>query len=449
MTPSSEDNHRSSCATQMNRSHYSAREQAKTTQARVRLESALDRLLRELERKATAGDPVAAEKLAFMRRRGVDLAQLVDTLKANPSWVADAIVSGLDKSQVQQFLSALQERHRPCSSFDPPWPIEQIRARPAMWIGDVYERGLHSLIWEAVDLSLSEVHEGRCTQTRVEICEDGSALVADDGHAHLIEVSPSTGRASVDLARGRPESGFPSVGLGVVAALSARLEVECAQGNELLKARFARGEPIGLADPVGPSTGSARRIQIWPDPEVFQPGVDFETARIAERLRVLAALTPKARFEFKTPASEEPQVFASPAGLVSLLPREAALAPALSHEAEAYHPACNGIVRLSLALAYGPPGPEQITSFCNDDETTEHGAHWVGVAAALTAELNAWSRQHLGPDAVAPGQSRTPNRRIDETANRPATFRRLAVLSRAMWNRRNSWPLNSTAFTRS
>ncbi|MBL4844648.1 MAG: hypothetical protein JKY65_03905 [Planctomycetes bacterium] len=357
----------------------------------------MDRLLRELERKATAGDPVATEKLAFMRRRGVDLAQLVEVLKTDPSGVADAIVGSLDRSQVQRFLYHLQNRHRPpTSSFDPPWPIEQIRARPAMWIGDINERGLHSLIWEAVALSTSEVHEGRCTCTRVEICADGSALVADDGHAPLIEVAASTGRASVDLARVKSEGRSPMCGLGVVAALSARLEVECVQGGELIKARFARGEPVGLADPVGPSTGSARRIQIWPDPEVFHPGVDFDAARIAERLRVLAALMPKARFEFKTPASEKPQVFASPAGLLDLLPQDSALALALAHEAEGYYPACNGIVRLNLALTYRPSGPEQITSFCNDDETTEHGVHWAGFAAALTAALNAWSRLHLG-----------------------------------------------------
>ena len=94
------------------------------------------------------------------------------------------IVDGLEHTQVEQFIATLQSRQRR-SSFDLPWSVERVRTRAAMYIGDVYERGLHALIWEVVALSREEAHAGKCTNARVEICEDGSARVTDDGHAPL------------------------------------------------------------------------------------------------------------------------------------------------------------------------------------------------------------------------------------------------------------------------
>ena len=356
----------------------------------------MDRLLRELERRAEAGDPEASEQLALVRRRRVEVTQLLDLVASEPGWLAEAIVKHLTRDQVQRFLHGLQARFAPRSSFEPPLPLDHIRSRVGMYIGDVYQPGLHRLVWEVVALSCSDVREGRCRDVRVELCPDGSAQICDDGHTSLVEVDPTTGRPSVDRAGFSAYGRYLGLGLGVVAALSARLEVDCVQSGELIRARFTQGEPDGLADPLGPAGGPARRIRIWPDPAVFHPGTEFDAGQIAQRLRALAALMPRATFELRTPDRPEAEVFASPEGLAALLPLNEAVGPPLSFEAERYSAESGGLVRISLALAYGPPGPEQVWSFCNDEETPEHGVHWTGVAAALTSSCNAWSRAHLG-----------------------------------------------------
>ena len=183
--------------------------------------------------------------------------------------------------------------------------LEAVRKRPGMYIGSTSSRGLHHLVYEIVDNSVDEALAGFCTQIRVEINEDNTITVTDNGRGIPVDINHKSGRPAVEVvftvlhAGGKfggggykVSGGLHGVGASVVNALSNWLEVEVRRNGHVYKQRYERGKVmydlkiVGDCDPD--ATGS--RVTFDPDETIFDDTVfDYKTLR--QRLREMAFLT--------------------------------------------------------------------------------------------------------------------------------------------------------------
>ena len=183
--------------------------------------------------------------------------------------------------------------------------LEAVRKRPGMYIGSTSARGLHHLVYEIVDNSVDEALAGFCSEIDVQINEDNSITVLDNGRGIPVDIQKKAGLPAVEVvftvlhAGGKfggggykVSGGLHGVGASVVNALSEWLEVDIYKDGKIYHQRYERGK---VAEPLS-VTGSCSeeihgtRVTFLPDKEIFEETVyDYETLRI--RLQETAFLT--------------------------------------------------------------------------------------------------------------------------------------------------------------
>ena len=181
--------------------------------------------------------------------------------------------------------------------------LEAVRRRPGMYIGTTGPRGLHHLIWEVVDNSVDEAMAGFCTRIEVALLADGGVRVVDNGRGIPVERLAKTRQPAVttvlttlhaggkfDAGAYQVSGGLHGVGVSVVNALSARLEVEVRRDGAVWSQSFERGRSTGPLVRGKPARRTATMITFWPDPQIFTETTEFSVETVASRLREMAFL---------------------------------------------------------------------------------------------------------------------------------------------------------------
>ncbi|MBN9445514.1 MAG: type IIA DNA topoisomerase subunit B, partial [Bosea sp.] len=290
--------------------------------------------------------------------------------------------------------------------------LEPVRRRPGMYIGGTDERALHHLFAEVIDNAMDEAVAGHATFIDVELLEDGSVAVTDNGRGIPVDPHPKfPGKSALEVimttlhAGGKFDSkayetsgGLHGVGVSVVNALSDRLEVEVARGKTLYRQLFSRGLPQGPLEMVGAvANRRGTRVRFHPDAQIFGEGAHFSPARLFRMARSKAYLFGGVEIRWScAPALLKPEgdvaaeaVFRFPGGLRDYLAGE------IEGKDLVAEPIFSGKVTkegghgsLEWAIAWLATGEDGFSSsYCNTIPTPEGGTHEQGLRIALLRGL--------------------------------------------------------------
>lgn len=285
--------------------------------------------------------------------------------------------------------------------------LEAVRKRPGMYIGSTSGEGLHHLVWEIVDNSIDEALAGYCTHIEVIIEKDNSVTVIDNGRGIPIDIQAKTGRPAVETvftvlhAGGKfggggykVSGGLHGVGASVVNALSSYLTVEVSRNGKIYQQKFERGKILNDLTEVGESTETGTRVNFLPDPTIFRETIDFNYAKLMQRVRELAFLNKGLRLTITDVRDEREQEnsFHYEGGIKSYVEylnenKQAIVENPIYLEDEA-----EGI-QVEIAMQYTDSYHTNILSFANNIHTHEGGTHEAGFKTALTRVINDYARK--------------------------------------------------------
>src|SRR3990172_2823892 len=282
--------------------------------------------------------------------------------------------------------------------------LSAIRKRPAMYIGSVDVRGLHHLVHEVVDNSIDEAMAGFCKRIDVVLEEDGSIAITDDGRGIPVDEHPKYKRPAVEIVLTtlhsggkfehktyRVSGGLHGVGLSVVNALSAELEVLVKRGGKAWGQRYQRGAPTGDLKVLGPAVGTGTTIKFQPDPEVFETVVfDYET--VSHRLLELAFLNAGLMITVADRRTGKEEAFQYVGGIAEYVKWINKNKTPLHPEPITLTKQGNG-VQVDVAMQYTEAYAESIYSFVNNIGTVEGGTHLTGFKAGQARAMNNYARE--------------------------------------------------------
>ncbi len=280
--------------------------------------------------------------------------------------------------------------------------LEAVRKRPAMYIGDIGEKGLHHLVYEVVDNAIDEAMAGYCKNVLVTIHTDESISVEDDGRGIPVEIHPDRGVSTAEVvltvlhAGGKFEGdgykisgGLHGVGVSVVNALSENLELEIRRDGAVWTQQYERGKPKGPLKKIGEATGHGTRVRFSADSQIFEKTI-FSFDYLSLRLRELAFLNSGVRIKIADERTDKEHDFYYEGGIVSFVKYINRTKTTLFPE-PIYMKNEKGTTTVEFSLLYNDGYKEDVFSYVNNINTPEGGTHLTGFRAALTRSINQYA----------------------------------------------------------
>ena len=286
--------------------------------------------------------------------------------------------------------------------------LEAVRKRPAMYIGDISEKGLHHLVYEVVDNSIDEALAGFCSQIDVVINEDNSITVTDDGRGIPVGIHEKEGKSALEVvltvlhAGGKFDKGtykvsggLHGVGVSCVNALSTYLKAEVRREGKIHMQEFSCGKPLHDVEVVGTADTTGTTISFKPDGSIFTV-LEYKYEILATSLRELAflnagiSLTLTDKRVIKEDGSFKSELFRSEEGLkefVRYVDRsKESLIPDVIHIVTEKQG-----IPVEVAMTYNTSFNESVFSYVNDINTIEGGTHLAGFRRGLTRTLKKYA----------------------------------------------------------
>ena len=285
--------------------------------------------------------------------------------------------------------------------------LEAVRKRPAMYIGDISEKGLHHLVNETVDNSIDEAMAGYCTHIEVTINEDESITVQDNGrgipvdmheklHKSALEVVMTVLHAGGKFDKGsyKVSGGLHGVGVSCVNALSTKMLSQVFRNGKIYQQEYEKGKPLYSVKVVGETDQQGTRQQFWPDPTIFTT-TTYKYDIIAKRMRELAYLNAGITITLTDMRPDEEgktrqEVFHAKEGLKEFVRYVDRHRTHLFDDVIYLKTEKQGIP-IEVAIMYNTDYSENIHSYVNNINTIEGGTHLVGFRMALTRTLKKYA----------------------------------------------------------
>jgi DNA gyrase subunit B len=288
--------------------------------------------------------------------------------------------------------------------------LEAVRKRPAMYIGDVGQKGLHHLVYEVVDNSIDEALAGYCTSIGVTINEDSSITVVDNGRGIPVDFHEKEGRSALEVvmtvlhAGGKFDKdsykvsgGLHGVGVSCVNALSSNLKAEVHRDGKIYRQEYQKGKPLAPIEEVGTTDITGTWITFMPDSAIFN-NIEFKYSILASRMRELAFLNSGLEIVLtdKREKDEEgnfkSERFYSENGLIEFVDfidgnREKLIDNPIHISTE------KNDIPVDIAIVYNTSFNENVYSYVNNINTIEGGTHLTGFRRGLTRTLKNWAEK--------------------------------------------------------
>ena len=290
--------------------------------------------------------------------------------------------------------------------------LEAVRKRPAMYIGDIGEKGLHHLVYEVVDNSIDEALAGYCTHIDVTINKDNSITVRDNGRGIPTDYHEKEGKSALEVvltvlhAGGKFDKGsykvsggLHGVGVSCVNALSTLLIAEIHRGGKIYRQTYCKGVPTSKLEIMGDTEDRGTTITFLPDKDIFTLTTEYKYDTLANRLRELAFLNKGIHLSLTDLRNEDEEgnplreQFYSQDGLQEFVKYLDATRGEPLTEEVIYIDTENNGVPVEVAMQYNSSFSENVHSYVNNINTIEGGTHLTGFRTALTRTLKKYAEE--------------------------------------------------------
>lgn len=286
--------------------------------------------------------------------------------------------------------------------------LEAVRKRPAMYIGDIGNKGLHHLVYEVVDNSIDESMAGYCNKIDVTINENNSITIVDNGRGIPVDYHEKEKRSALEVvltvlhAGGKFDKdsykvsgGLHGVGVSCVNALSSHLRVKVYRNGKIYEQEYQIGKPLYPVKEIGETDRTGTEVSFLPDSSIFQVN-EYSYEILSSRLRELAflnkgiTLTITDKRELDKNGNPMNETFFSKEGLkefVSYLDntREKLIEEPIYMEGD------KGGIPVEVSMQYNSSFAENVHSYVNNINTHEGGTHLAGFRRGLTRTLKAYA----------------------------------------------------------
>ncbi|MCH5334674.1 MAG: DNA topoisomerase (ATP-hydrolyzing) subunit B [Alistipes sp.] len=288
--------------------------------------------------------------------------------------------------------------------------LEAVRKRPAMYIGDIGEKGLHHLVYEVVDNSIDEALAGFCSDIQVTVNEDNSITVSDNGRGIPTDFHEKEGKSALEVvltvlhAGGKFDKGsykvsggLHGVGVSCVNALSTLLIAEIHREGKIFRQTYSRGVPTSPVEIVGQCTDRGTTITFKPDGSIFTHTTEYKYDILANRLRELAFLNKGIHLTLTDKRAKDDageylsEHFYSEDGLKEFVRYLDETRGEPITESIIYLDTERNGVPVEVAMQYNVSYSENVHSYVNNINTIEGGTHLTGFRRALTRTLKKYA----------------------------------------------------------